>query len=444
MGVLEWGVKGVAGFRTDVNGKDWQALRERALTLDASDPLRSMRDRFYLPQGIYLDGNSLGLLSIDAEQAVLGVLETWKHSGIDGWSSEPDPWFSMAESCAKGVATLIGAKPSEVAVTGSTTSNLHHLLATLHKPRAGKRRVLIDALNFPTDVYAIKAHVANQGGDPERDIVWVDSRDGHLSIDDLLTQMRDDVGLAFFSSVLYQSGQRLPIAPIAARARSQGILLGVDLSHSIGAMPHALHDDQVDFAVWCHYKYLSAGPGAVAGLFIHERHHAVPPAFPGWWGSDKTRQFDMAPSFARARGAGAFQQGRPHMLSLAGLAGVLPLFLDIGIDRIREKSLALTDLLMEGLEQLGALYPELQIGTPRAAEARGGHVALLHPHADRIAKALKEHGVTPDFRPPNIVRLAPVALYTQFADLVTTLEVLDRILRERLYEAHDAGRNVIA
>lgn len=445
----------------DVRSSFWQEQLAHAKRCDADDDLRAFRDCFYVATGrIYLDGNSLGLLSHDAETAVLRVLGEWREQGIDGWSGGALPWYELAERLAPGIADLVGAHAHEVIATGSTTINLHQLLATFYRPQPARPVLLVDEQNFPSDLYAAQSHVALHGGAgasqlglpgpvqaPElaatATLRVVPGRDGLVAVADLVQALGDDVAVAFFSSVQYRSGQLMPIREIVERAHRVGAIVGFDLSHGIGAVPHQLHDDEVDFAFWCHYKYLGSGPGGVGGLFVHERHHERWPGLAGWWGSHKQRQFDMAPTFDPASGAGRFQIGTPHLLSLAPLEGSLKIFAEAGIGRIRDKSLALTELLIELVDGLDRSLG-FSIETPRDPGARGGHVAVRHMEAARVAKALKARGIIPDFRPPDIVRLAPVALYTRFEDVVTTVRALEQIVSTGEHERFDEGRDVIA
>ncbi|MDQ3811793.1 MAG: aminotransferase class V-fold PLP-dependent enzyme, partial [Chloroflexota bacterium] len=229
--------------------------------MDARDPLASFRDRFYVPSGtLYFDGNSLGLLSREAERAVLEALDAWRKLAIDGWTSGPRPWFYLGEELGAAQADLVGALPSEVVVTGAITTNLHALLATFFRPGDGRTRIVADELDFPSDLYALRSHLQLRGLDPADHLVLVRSRDGRTidEADVLAALDRPDVALAWLPSVLYRSGQLLDVARLAAAARERGILLGLDCAHSMGSVPHHLHDWGVDFAVWCTYKYLNA------------------------------------------------------------------------------------------------------------------------------------------------------------------------------------------
>ncbi len=421
--------------------------QEYAELLDEADPLRGCRDRFYVPvDRIYLDGNSLGLASRDAEAAILQALDAWKVHGIEAWTHAERPWFTYAEDLGRKQAHLVGAQPNEVVVTGSTTINLHTLVATFYQPDERRVRIIADELNFPSDVYALESQLRLRGRDPRTDLILVRSRDGRtIDEDDVVEAMTDDVALVLLPSVMYRSGQLLDVARLSAAARDRGISIGFDCSHSAGSIPHRLHDWGVDFAFWCNYKYLNAGPGSVASLFVHEKHFGTTPGLAGWWGSRKDRQFDMSLGFEPAADAGAWQIGTPPILGLAALGGSLQIFADAGIDRIREKSLALTDYLIALVDaKLTGASIGFSVGTPRRAERRGGHVALEHPEATRVAKALKARGVIPDFRPPNVIRLAPIPLYTSFAEIWRTVEILREIVDRGEHLRFSGNRETVA
>lgn len=414
-----------------------------AKQLDEQDPLKIFKDEFYMEDGqIYMDGNSLGLMSKRAEAKLLSLMNSWKSFGIDGWTEGDNPWFTLAEDMSSRIAPFVGAKANEVMVTGSITANIHQMLSTLFQPTAEKSVILVDELNFPSDIYAVESHLRLRGLDPAKFMRKVKTRNSYtLELEDILEQLSEDVAIVLLPSVLYRSGQLLAIPEITQAAHEKGILVGFDLAHSIGAMPHALHADDVDFAVWCHYKYMNSGPGGTGGLYIHERHHHLLPGNAGWFGSDKAKQFDMDHQFSKAQGAGAYQIGTPNIFSMAPLLGSIEIFEEADISRVREKSLQLTSLLRE---QLAVNVPELIDVTPRQDDERGGHIALAHPEAARICKALKDEGVVPDFRAPNIIRLAPVALYTSFEDVERTVEILKTIMAEELYRNYSNERNVVA
>ena len=415
-----------------------------ARTMDDSDRLKDFRSRFHLPQeAIYMDGNSLGLASVDALRALEKAAEEWRKHGIGGWLEAKPDWFTYGERIGAAMAPLVGAYADEVVMTGSTTSNLHTLTATFYKPQGARRKILADELNFPSDLYALASQIRLQGGAPE-DLILARSADGRTLNEDTLIELMDEtVALAILPAVLYRSGQLLDIHRLTKAAHEQGIVIGFDCAHSAGSVPHRLHEDDADFAFWCTYKHLNGGPGAPAGLFINRRHFHREPGLAGWFGYVKERQFDMDVTFDHAESAGGWQMGTPCILSAAALDGALKLFAEAGISAVREKSLALTNFLIEMAdERLSALGFEL--GTPREPERRGGHVALEHDEGWRICRALKKRGIIPDFRPPRVIRLAPVALYNTFEDVERTVATLEDIVRRRAYETFPAERDVVS
>lgn len=421
---------------------------EYAQALDAADGLASFRERFYLPEdALYFDGNSLGLLSKDAEAAVLRALEQWKTLGIDGWMKADPAWFTFGEELGRLSAGLVGAEPDEVIVTGTTTVNLHQLAATFYQPSGTRRKIIATGLDFPSDIYALQSQIRLKGGDPDSDLVAVPSPDGRtIEEDDLIAAMTDEVALAVLPSVLYRSGQLLDIGRLTAAAHERGILIGFDCAHSAGSVPHQFDRDDVDFAFWCGYKYLNSGPGSVGALYVNRRHFGTTPGLTGWWGYHKERQFDMLHTWESAPGAGAFQISTVPLLSTAPLLGSLTMFQEAGIERLREKSLAMTDYLIELIEGLGLLDEPYgyRIGTPRDHARRGGHVAVEHDAGPRIAKALKQAGVIPDFRPPDVVRLAPIPLYTRYADCWQVVQTLREVIDSGAYLNVAEGRELVA
>ncbi len=422
--------------------------RDAAHRRDAADPLRSYRDQFYTQPGtIYLDGNSLGLLSRDAERTLLRVLEEWKTLGIEAWLNADPPWFTLTESLGALMAPLVGAQADEVIVTASTTVNLHTLVAGFYQPTPARRKIIATSLDFPSDIYALQSQIRLHGGDPTDDLVVVQSRDGRLiEEDDIIAAMTPEVAMVILPAVYYRSGQLLDIARLTAAAHEQDILIGIDGCHSVGLVPHEFDRWNVDFAFWCTYKYLNSGPGGTAGLYINRQHFGVAPGMAGWWGSDKATQFDMSHSFTGAGNAGSWQIGTPPLLSTAPLHGSLTMFAEAGIKNIRAASLARTDYLIALIEAMGLTDAPYHygIGTPRDHARRGGHVAVEHAEGTRIAKALKTKGVIPDFRPPNIVRLAPIALYTSYEECWQAAQHLKTIIDERAYEVFPIGRDLVA
>lgn len=423
----------------------FQPTLDYANQLDNEDTLARFRDEFYLkPDSIYMDGNSLGLLSKRAERTLLESLADWKEHGIDGWTQGNHPWFFMAEQLGEKLAPLVGASPEEVIVTGSTTVNLHQLVATFYKPEGTKTKILADELNFPSDIYALQSQLRIHGYDPDTHLIRVKSRDGRfLEEDDIIEAMTEDIALIILPTVLYRSGQILDMKRLTAEAHKRGILIGFDGCHSIGAIPHSFSQWGVDFAYWCNYKHLNGGPGGVGGLYVNKKHFGTLPGLAGWFGSRKDKQFDMEHTLTPAESAGAYQIGTPHVLSVAPLIGSLEIFAEAGIENIRQKSLTINQFLMNLIEYELADFG-LVIGNPQDDVRRGGHVSLEHKEAARICKALKESGVIPDFRAPNIIRLAPVALYTSYTEVWEVVQILKKIMTEKQYEKFKNEREVVA
>ncbi|MCR2820081.1 kynureninase [Lederbergia panacisoli] len=416
-----------------------------AQEMDQIDVLKEYRNEFYVSdQKIYFDGNSLGLLSRRAELSIGKILEMWKKYAIDGWTEGEHPWFYLSEKLGEMSSKLIGANADEVIVTGSTTTNLHQLVASFYKPIGNKTKILADELNFPSDIYALKSQLNLRGLNPDKHLVQVKSKYGDtLETEDIIASMTEDIALIVLPSVLYRSGQILDMKTLTAEARKRNIIIGFDLCHSIGAIPHQLSEWDVDFAFWCTYKHLNGGPGSVGGLYVNARHFGNQPGLAGWFSSAKDKQFNMDHTLTPAKNAGAFQIGTPHLLSAAPLLGSLEMFQEAGIDKIREKSLRLTEYLIKLIEIELAEY-SFTIASPRDSLSRGGHIFLKHSEAARICKALKAEGVVPDFRNPNGIRLAPVALYNTFAEVWHVVQILKTVMKEERYNKFENKRGVIA
>ncbi|UUI04447.1 kynureninase [Oceanobacillus jeddahense] len=415
-----------------------------AAKLDTADELKAFRNEFHLKnECVYMDGNSLGLMSKRAEQTVYDLMASWKEHAIDGWTDGNQPWYYLSESLGEKMSGLVGAKKEEVIVTGSTTVNLHQLVSTFYEPEGKRTKILADSLNFPSDIYALKTQLKLQGYDDSH-LIQVDSEDGHMLDEEaIINAMTEDIALIVLPSVLYRSGQILDMEKLTRAAHERGIKIGFDLCHSIGAIPHQLHDWEVDFAFWCTYKHLNGGPGSVAALYVNEKHFGTAPGLAGWFSSNKEQQFDMEHTLTPAEHAGAFQIGTPHVLSAAPLIGALELFHEAGIEKIRSKSLQLTAYMIELIEH------ELKdfgfvICNPVNEKQRGGHIYLEHPEAARICKALKMKQVIPDFRKPSGIRLAPVALYNSFEDVYECVQRLKQIMEDKVYEQFSNEREVVS
>src|SRR5699024_4694694 len=380
--------------RVEVNGMSEDQLTQAfAKNLDNKDDLSAYQEEFYTnPETIYMDGNSLGLMSKRAESSLEKIKESWKKYGIDGWTKGDHPWFYFSDLLANKSAGLIGAQKEEVMVTGSTTSNIHQIVASFFQPKGGKTKILADELNFPSDIYALKSQLQLHGLDPEEHLIQVKSNDGHtLNEADIIAAMTEEVAFILLPSVLYRSGQILDMKRLTQAAHERGILIAFDLCHSIGAMPHQLTEWGVDFAVWCTYKYLNGGPGSIAVVYVNKRHLKAKPGLAGWFSSDKQKQFDMKHTLTAATDASAFQMGTPHMLSAAPLLGSLEMFQEIGMDKVRRHSLAKTNYMMDLIDSELREF-NFTMANPREEKSRGGHVFLVHQEAARICKALKANG----------------------------------------------------
>jgi kynureninase len=422
----------------DADEADFELGQEDAVHRDEADPLADVADRFYDPADEwYMDGNSLGLLSADAEAALDRAVSEWKDLAIRGWTDADPPWFYYGEQLGDRLAPLVGADEAEVVIANSTTVNIHALIGTVYD-RAEGSKIVVNELDFPTDHYAIRAQLRQRGADPDEALTVVESRDGRtVEEEDLVAAIDGDTAIAFLPSVLYRSGQLLDIERITEAAHDHDALAGFDLAHSVGVVDHDLSRIGVDFAVWCSYKYLNAGPGAIAGLYVNERHFDATPALAGWWGHEKETQFEMNPTYTPAEDAGAYQIGTIPILSAAPLAGSLELFEEIAdtpdtaIELVREKSATLTEYLLFLVDER---LPECEVGTPRDPARRGGHVAVEHPEAYRISEALEDRGVVVDFRPPNVVRVCPSPLYVGYEDVWEVVEQLRQVVENEEYE----------
>jgi kynureninase len=401
---------------------------------DAADPLAGFADRFVKPPGtVYLDGNSLGLLCRPAEESLRTALEMWRTLAVRGWTEGPEPWFDLSRKAAGLLAPLLGAEPDDVMVGQSTTVNLHQLLATFHDPDGPNTRILIDSTAFPSDRYAVESHLRLSGRDPSTLLaVCEPGPDGTIDTHRLCEAMGNGVGFAVLPAVVYTTGQLFDLLRISSAARRYDAVVAWDCSHSAGVVEHHFRRDDIDLAFGCTYKWLNGGPGSVGWLYIHPRLRNRLPGLAGWFGTDPARQFEMAAEFHPAADAGRYLIGTPHVLSLAPLLGSLGLIAEAGVPAIREKSLKLTAFLRELVEARLTRF-DVRVVTPREDHRRGGHLTLAHPDAGKLSRALRARGVVPDFRPPDLLRLAPAPLYTSFAECERAVDVLGELLTTRSY-----------
>jgi kynureninase len=411
-----------------------------ACQLDAADPLRSFRDQFLLPRRpdgtplIYLCGHSLGLQPAAARALVEQELDDWARLGVEGHFRGTTPWYSYHETLRDAGARLVGALPHEVVFMNSLTVNLHLLMATFYRPSGARRCILTDEPAFPSDLYAVQAQVRHHGLDPAESLPTVRPREGEHAlrmedVEHIVERRGSEIAVVWWNAVNFLTGQFFDVRRLTEAAHRQGCLVGLDLAHAAGNLPLELHDWGVDFAVWCSYKYLNGGPGAVGGCFVHERHgrHPSLPRLAGWWGNDPATRFRMQlqPGFIPKEGADGWQVSNPPILSMAPLRASLALFEAAGMSALREKSKHLASYLRYLLERIPA--GRFEVATPHDPEQRGSQTSLLIRSRPReLVKALEEAGIVCDFREPNVVRVAAVPLYNTFQDVWTFADVLSR------------------
>ena len=426
---------------------------ELAQSRDASDPLRSFRERFALPRDergeplTYLAGHSLGLLPLAARALVNEELDEWARLGVRGHEQARRPWIPYHENLTAGLASLAGAEAGEVIAMNSLTVNLHLMLASFYRPAGQRNRILIEAGAFSSDRHALASQLAWWGLD-ESALIELAPRPGkelicEEEIEACLARHGEQIALMLWPGVQYRTGQAFDVARLTRAAHRHGCIAGFDLAHSIGNLPLAMHESDADFAVWCSYKYLNSGPGAIGGCFVHRRHSDAQPrtdhrgALPGtrlagWWSHEPLTRFLMEPTFRAADGASAWQISNPPILAAAPLIASLAIFTEAGIENLRTKSLALTGFLDELLRPLA---PAVQIVTPRESARRGCQLSIrIDAGAESgrgVFDALTARGVICDWRSPDIIRVAPVPLYNRFADAWQFARALSEVMQQR-------------
>jgi kynureninase len=400
-----------------------------AAEMDAQDPLRHFRERFHFPKAangepyIYLCGHSLGLQPKTVREYVEQELKDWELLGVEAHFRGRHPWMPYHEFLAKQAARLVGAKPSEVVVMNSLTVNLHLMMVSFYRPTAQRHKIVIEGSAFPSDQYAVKSQLKFHGFDPAASLIELRPRAGEATLRDedivaLIEREGDSIALIMLGGVNYSSGQAFDMQAITKAGHAQGCAVGFDLAHAAGNLLLHLHDWDVDFAVWCSYKYLNGGPGCIGGCFVHERHahDATLPRFAGWWGHDPATRFSMGPDFHPTPGADGWQLSNPSILSMAALRASLDLFEEAGIENLRAKSLSLTGYLEFLLDHCASR--KFEILTPRDPQRRGAQLSLRMKSAGReICDRLAEAGVLCDWREPDILRAAPVPLYNSYQDV---------------------------
>ncbi|MEO0628159.1 MAG: kynureninase [Bacteroidota bacterium] len=404
--------------------------------LDREDPLARYRDRFHRPldkQGnelVYLCGNSLGLQPKTTEAAIQQELEDWKKLGVEGHFKARNPWMPYHHFLRDAMAKVVGAKPQEVVLMNTLSVNLHLMMVSFYRPTAERYKIVIESDAFPSDKYAVESQLRFHGLHPRKSKIEISPRPGevclrHEDIYDLIEDQGDEIALIMLGNPNYYTGQFLNMKAITERAHAKGITVGFDCAHGAGNRPLDLHDSGCDFAVWCTYKYLNGGPGAIAGTFVHERHsnRMDLPRFEGWWGHDQDTRFGMRDDFQPMPGADAWQLSNPPILALAPVWASLKIFEEVGMAALREKSIKLTGYLEELLNQLGR--DRIRIITPHEPEQRGCQLSLQVVGADKsLFDRLSDSGVIADWREPDVIRVAPTPLYTSFTEVFEFVERL--------------------
>lgn len=385
-------------------------------------------------------GNSLGCMPRRARALLQQELDDWSRLGVEGHLHAARPWLPYHEQFRGALSRLVGAQDREVVAMNTLTANLHFLMVSFYRPTSQRYRIVIEDSAFPSDSYAVASqaacHAASAGFDPADAIVRLAPRPGEQTLRDqdiieFIDRQAGSTALVLLGAVNYLTGQWFDMPGITQAARRAGCTVGWDLAHAIGNVPMRLHDWNVDFAAWCSYKYLNGGPGAIAGAYIHQRHHADRslPRFEGWWANEPLTRFKMAPRITPDVSADAWSVSNPPILSLTPLIAALEQFDRAGITALREKSLRLTAYLEWWIHRINARRPgsPIQIVTPADPHRRGCHLSLVFSRDPRgTMEALKKAGVVCDFREPDVIRLAPVSLYNSFIDVFRVAQVLDR------------------
>lgn len=413
--------------------------RTHAIALDAADPLRPFRNEFLIPkhrdrEQVYFVGNSLGLQPRGARAQVLEVLDKWAGEAVEGHFSGDTAWMNYHALVREPLARLVGAQPQEVVAMNTLTVNLHLMLASFYRPTRERPAILLEAGAFPSDRHAVESQIRLRGYDPATDLVEVqpDEPAGTISmaaIERAIAEHGPRLALVLWPGVQYRTGQAFDLAQIARLAHAQGAVAGFDLAHAVGNLALDLHDADADFAVWCHYKYVNAGPGAVAGCFVHARHaRADLPRLAGWWGHEAATRFRMAPEFVPAAGAEGWQLSNPPVLALAPLRASLEQFDRAGgMAVLRAKSEKLTGFLDQLVR--ARLADTLEIVTPAEPARRGAQLSLRvaggRDRGRELFDYLRDTGILGDWREPDVIRISPAPLYNRYSDVLRFVEEVE-------------------
>jgi len=416
-----------------------------AKSLDNQDPLKSFRDQFCFPtfhnKSIrYFTGNSLGLQPKNARKYINEELDDWAKYGVEGHFLAEKPWFSYHEHLTEKAAKIVGAKPLEVVVTHSLTTNLHLLMVSFYRPSGKRTKILCEAKAFPSDQYALESQIKFHGLDVEKNLIEVAPREGESLIreEDILQKIQeigDELAMVMIGAVNYYTGQYFNVKEITKAAHSVGATAGFDLAHAAGNVNLNLNEWGVDFAAWCGYKYLNSSPGGVSGMFVHEKHanNSSLPRFAGWWGHDKTTRFLMEPGFVPISGAEGWQLSNAPVLSMAAHLASLEIFEQAGMERIGQKRDLLTGFLEFVIDDISRKNEDrvtFELITPRDKTKRGAQLSIMAKgQGKKLFDALSEEGVVADWREPNVIRIAPAPLYNSFEDCYWFGQLLEKAIQ---------------
>lgn len=419
---------------------------EYAQEMDNQDPLKNFRNKFLFPQfngkdTIYFTGNSLGLQPKSTKDYILQELEDWAKFGVEGHFEAKRPWFAYHENLTEKAAKLVGAKPIEVVITHSLTTNLHLLMVSFYRPQGERYKILCEKKAFPSDQYALESQVKFHGYNPEDAIIEVSPREGEHTIrhEDILAEIEKNsasIALIMIGGVNYYTGQLFDMQKITEAGHKIGAIVGFDLAHAAGNVKLNLHDWQVDFATWCSYKYLNSSPGGVSGIFVHEAHanNSTLPRFAGWWGHDKSVRFLMEPGFKPMPGAEGWQLSNAPVLGMAAHLASLEIFEEAGLDNLIRKRILLTNYLEEIVENISDKHQstcQFEIITPKNNNERGAQLSILvHGAGKKLFDLLTGQGVIADWREPNVIRVAPAPLYNSFTDVYSFGVALENAIQK--------------
>lgn len=408
----------------------FQNTLQFAQELDQKDPLSKYRNEFIFPQHndknvIYFTGNSLGLQPKRTQKYVTDVMNDWANLAVEGHFYAEKPWWDYHERFANPLSKIVGALPSEVTVMNTLTVNLHLLMVSFYRPTAKRYKIICEEKAFPSDQYMFQSQVAHHGFDPSTAIVEIKRREGehNIRLEDIISKIEevgDELALVLFGGVNYYTGQVFDMAAIVEAGHKVGAYVGFDLAHAAGNIKLNLHDWNADFAAWCSYKYMNSGPGNASGCFVHQKHHHTGmPRFAGWWGHNKERRFKMEPTFDPVQGAEGWQVSNLPILSLAPYLASVEMFEEVGMDQLIEKRNKITAYLEFILHEIDKeVASTFEIITPANQEERACQLSVfLHGEGRSLFDYLMKNGVITDWREPNVIRLAPVPLYTSYEDM---------------------------